>query len=101
LKFFVIGDDDTVLGFRLAGVEGAAVHDAASARKSLAQAIGDKGIGVIVMPERVAGWIRPEVDGHLFKAEFPLIIEVPDIQGPVEGRKSVKDMIRAAVGVQL
>ena len=63
--------------------------------------LGDKTIGVIVMPERIAQFVRPEVDRHVVKAAFPLIVEIPDIQGPMEGRKSVKDMIRAAVGVQV
>jgi V/A-type H+-transporting ATPase subunit F len=101
LKFFVIGDADTVLGFRLAGVEGETVHNAEETRLCLEQAVGDKTIGVIVMPERIAQFVRPEVDRHVVKAAFPLIVEIPDIQGPMEGRKSVKDMIRAAVGVQV
>lgn len=101
MKFFVIGDADTVLGFRLAGVGGETVHDAEGIRQALERAIGDKGIGVILLPERLARLVRAEVDRHVTRAAFPLIVEIPDIHGPVEDRKSVKDMIRAAVGVQL
>jgi V/A-type H+/Na+-transporting ATPase subunit F len=101
LKFFVIGDADTVLGFRLAGVEGDVVRTADETRASLEKAFVRKDLGVLIVPERVAQLARPLVDGHSAKGAFPLLIEIPDIAGPMEGRKTVKEMIRSAVGVQL
>jgi V/A-type H+/Na+-transporting ATPase subunit F len=101
LKFHVIGDADTVLGFRLAGVEGDIVQTADETRESLDRAFGRKDLGVLIMPERTAQAVRQQVDQHVTKATFPLIIEIPDILGPMEGRKTVKEMIRAAVGVSL
>ena len=101
LKFHVIGDADTVLGFRLAGVEGEIVRTADETQESLERAIGRKDLGVLIMPERVAQSVRAQVDRHVTRSAFPLIIEIPDIQGPMEGRKTVKEMIRAAVGVSL
>jgi V/A-type H+-transporting ATPase subunit F len=101
LKFYVIGDADTVLGFRLAGVEGEVVQTADETGKSLEKALEQKDLGVIIMPERIAQFVRQQVDQHVYKAAFPLIVEIPDISGPMEGRKTVKEMIRAAVGVQV
>jgi V/A-type H+-transporting ATPase subunit F len=101
LKFHVIGDADTVLGFRLAGVEGDVVQTADETRQSLERAFARKDLGVLIMPERTAQSVRQQVDQHVNKSTFPLIIEIPDIQGPMEGRKTVKEMIRAAVGVSL
>jgi len=101
LKFHVIGDADTVLGFRLAGVEGDIVRTADDTLECLERAIGRKDLGVLIMPERTAQSVRPRVDQHVNRSTFPLIIEVPDIAGPMEGRKTVKEMIRAAVGVSL
>jgi V/A-type H+-transporting ATPase subunit F len=101
LRFFVIGDEDTVLGFRLAGVEGETVKTPEEARDSLDRAFQRPGIGVIIMTERTAESIRPQVDQLVYKSELPLIIEIPDLAGPMEGRKTVKEMIRQAVGIQL
>jgi V/A-type H+/Na+-transporting ATPase subunit F len=101
LKFFVIGDEDTVLGFRLAGVEGDVVRTPDEAAQSLDGAFQKPGIGIIIMTERTAESIRPKVDQLVYKSELPLIIEIPDLRGPMEGRKTVKEMIRQAVGVQL
>jgi V/A-type H+-transporting ATPase subunit F len=97
----VIGDEDTVLGFRLAGVEGETVRTADETLESLERAFGRNDLGIVIMPERIVQLVRQQVDSHVTRAAFPLIIEVPDIAGPMEGRKTVKEMIRAAVGVQL
>ena len=101
LKFYVIGDEDTVLGFQLVGVEGQIVHTAEEAREALEKAFAKDDLGVIVISERIAARIRSDVDRYLYKTTFPLIIEIPDRQGPLEGRGSIRDTIRAAVGVSL
>lgn len=99
MKFFVIGDPDTVLGFRLAGIEGEEVSSPEEASEALDRAFEREGLGVIILSERIAEKIRSRVDQYLYKTTFPLIIEIPDRTGPLEGRRSVRDLIRAAVGI--
>lgn len=101
MKFFVIGDEETVLGFRLAGVEGEVVKNADEAKETLEKTFDQEGMGVIIIPERVAETIRQQVNRYLYKTTFPLIIEIPDRLGPMEGKGSVRDLLRAAVGVRL
>jgi V/A-type H+-transporting ATPase subunit F len=101
LKFYVIGDEETVLGFRLAGVEGEVTQTEEEAKQALDRAFQMEDLGVIIIPERVAATVRQEVDRYLYKTTFPLIIEIPDRLGPMEGRGSVRDLVRAAVGVKL
>jgi len=101
LKFYVIGDEETVLGFRLAGIEGEVVRTPEDTKESLERAFQEEGRGIIVIPERVAASVRQQVDQYVYKTSFPLIIEIPDRLGPIEGRGSVRDLIRAAVGVHL
>ena len=83
MKFFVIGDEDTVLGFSLAGIDGEAVNEAEEAKASLEKAFKMEGLGIIVITERVAEKIRSLVDQYIYKTTFPLIIEIPDRLGPV------------------
>ena len=101
MKFFVIGDSDTVLGFSLAGIDGQVVETPEESSAALKEAFQKEDMGVIVITERVAGQIRHEVDQFIYKTTFPLIIEIPDRHGPVTGRGSIRDMIRAAVGIHL
>ena len=101
LQFYVIGDEDTVLGFRLAGVDGEVAKTPDDARNALSRAFEKEGLGVIIIPERIAAKIRESVDQYLYKTTFPLIIEIPDRHGAMEGRGSIRDLIRAAVGVQM
>lgn len=101
MKFYTIGDEDTVLGFQLAGVEGRIVETPEEAREALNSAFEMEGLGVIILSERIAKSVRNLVDQYTFKTTFPLIIEIPDRQGPLEDRGSIREMIRAAVGVHL
>lgn len=101
MKFYVIGDEDTVLGFQLAGVDGIVVSDALEAKQAVEEAFRREDLGVIIIPERIASKIQGLVNQYLYKTTFPLIIEIPDRLGPLEGRKSVRDLLRAAVGVHL
>ncbi len=101
MQFFVIGDEETVLGFSLVGVSGRVVTSPDETRDALKEAFQAEGLGIIILSERVAETIRAEVNQYLYKTSFPLIIEIPDRLGPMEGRGSVRDMIRSAVGVHL
>ena len=101
MKFYVIGDEDTVLGFQLAGVEGVAVETSEEAREALQKAFQMEDLGVIIIPERVAANMRQIVDQYLYTTTFPLIIEIPDRLGPMEGRGSIRDLVRSAVGIRL
>ena len=53
MRFSVIGDEDTVVGFRFAGVAGATVGNREEAGRALAAAV-ERGDTVLIIPERVA-----------------------------------------------
>ena len=101
MKFYVIGDRDTVLGFQLVGIDGKVAENADEARASLETAFQMKDLGIIVISERIAEKIRSSVDRYVYKTTFPLIIEIPDRLGPIERKKSIRQLIREAVGVHL
>jgi len=101
MKFFVIADEATVAGFGLVGVEGIVVRSDDEAREAIRTAFSTPDIGIIVITERVAQGIREEVEGYIFGHDFPLVIEIPDRRGPVEGRVSIREMVRSAVGLNI
>lgn len=101
MNYFVVGDEDTVLGFGLVGVAGISVSGADQARAAFNDALKRDGVGIIIITERVAETIRGEVDQYMFTQEFPLIVEIPDRQGKLEGRPSLRELVNGAIGVAL
>lgn len=101
MKFYVIGDSETVLGFHLAGVEGQIVHSPEEVQSALEKTFAQKDLGIVIIPERIAQLVRNLVDKHTYKGAFPLIIEIPDIKGPLEGRKTIQELVGRAVGVHV
>lgn len=101
MRYFVIGDDDTVMGFGMVGVQGTVVESAAEAEEAFSNAIADKQSGIVIITERTAGMIRTQVDEYAFRREFPLIIEIPDRKGKLPGRPALRELVNNAIGVKL
>lgn len=100
-QFYVIGDESTVSGFGLAGVEGEVVETVDEARAALKKAFASPDIGIIIIPEKLAAGMREDVEGYIFGRAFPLVVEIPDRTGPMEGRVSIRQMVRSAVGISV
>jgi len=101
MKYFIIGDEDAVLGFGMVGVRGKIVRSGEEARRAFEQALDDNTIGIIIITERIADSIRHIVDKYIFSERFPLLVEIPDREGPKEGRPGIRDMVNAAIGIKL
>lgn len=101
MQFYVIGDESTVMGFGLAGVVGEAVETADEAREALKKAFASPDIGIIIITEKIAAELREEMEDYVFGRSFPLVIEIPDRTGPMPDRVSIRQMVRAAVGINV
>lgn len=101
MKYFAIGDEDTVLGMALAGVDGRAVTSADEAAAVLQEAIEDHEAGIILITERTADMVRTQVDKFVFTRSFPLIVEIPDRLGPVPERPALRETVNRAIGVSV
>ena len=101
MRYHIIGDEDAVLGFGLVGVEGKDVQNAGQAQEAFSAALEQSDIGIIIITERVADLIRPQVDRFIFTRNFPLIVEIPDRLGPLEGKPGIREMVNQAIGIKL
>ncbi len=101
MKYYIIGDEDAVLGFGMVGVQGKTVKDQGEAEAAFKHALEDKEIGIIIITERITQLIKTTVDRYLFRERFPLIVEIPDRRGPVTGRLGIREMVNAAIGIKL
>lgn len=101
MKYFIIGDEDALLGFGMVGVQGRAVRTAAEAEDAFRTVLEDPNVGIILITERAADLIRPQVDRFIFTERFPLIVEIPDRQGRLPDRPGIREMVNAAIGIKL
>ena len=92
MKTVVIGDADTVLAFGLAGIEGKAVgleDDVAATIESLCR----EQTGLILIAEALAETGREAIDKALLLSGGPLILEIPDVNGPLSRKVSATERI--------
>ena len=101
MKYSIIGDEDTVLGFRMVGVSGKVAENADEAQRAFQAVLQDKETSIIIITERIADMIRPIVNKYLFTVSFPLIVEIPDRTGLKPGRPGIREMVNTAIGIKL
>ncbi|MCA6213905.1 V-type ATP synthase subunit F [Thermococcus bergensis] len=100
MKIVVLGDKDTALGFRLAGVHeaysfGETMHELERAKNKLKELIEREDVGVILITERLAQKVEiPDVT-------FPIILQIPDKYGSLYGEEQLREIVRKAIGVEI
>lgn len=99
--FRFIGDADTALGFRFAGVPGDAVSDPQAALEAFQTALADRNLVVLVITEKVSEWLTDQVAAHKLSAQKPFIATVGDVWGTPGKSKTLDQLIFEAVGVKL
>lgn len=101
MKFHCVADEDTVRGFRLAGITGEAVASAAEAERAVRRAVDDPTVGILILTDLVAAEIRGLVDEVRVSPTRPLIAEIPGPDGPMPGRKTLQQLVQEAVGIHI
>ena len=101
MKYSVIGDEDTVLGFGIVGVLGKIATNEEETRRAFHELLEDKDVSIIIITERLADNIRTLVDKYLLTQTFPLIVEIPDRKGRLPGRPDIKELVNAAIGIKI
>lgn len=101
MNFYCIGDEDTVRGFRLAGVAGRAVASAPEAAGVLKQAAAHAEHGIVIVTQPVASWMREQVDALRLERDHPLLVEIPGPAGPLAGRRTLRQLVHSAIGIRL
>ncbi len=98
MNFFCIADKDSSLGFRLAGLETREVSSQAEALEALRVARATSGVGVVIITDKAAAYIKEEGKGSSRENSLPLILEVPS-RGEKPKRKSAAELFRELAGL--
>lgn len=110
MKYYIIGEREIVLAFKLIGVDGTFADTRAEVLDAFNRVTGKGGVvnvpsgeipKVLILTEQAASQIEEEEIAWQKTGKFPLIVEIPGLSGHVEGKKSLSDSIREAIGVQV
>lgn len=99
-KIGIMGDPDSVLGFKAFGIDTYACHDIDEAAETLHR-IAREDYGIIYITEK----LYKEIDSDIAKYEemlFPAIVPIPGIDGSYGmGLRNVKSAVEKAVGADI
>jgi V/A-type H+-transporting ATPase subunit F len=113
VDYFFIGDEELVTAFRFVGISGEAVFDAPHARSVFLRITQgwDETAGIVlpnaetcrvlIMTEETADWLGDDLTQWQLSGAYPLVVELPGTMGKLEGRKTLVDSIREAIGIRV
>jgi vacuolar-type H+-ATPase subunit F/Vma7 len=97
----IIGSEDAVWGFALAGVRGQVVKTEKELDQALDAALADPKVDILLVTENVADWARQRVDTLKVRSTQPLVIEIPGPDGPDPDQPTLSEIIRRTIGVKI
>lgn len=100
MKVGVLADQDTVTGFRLAGVNQTRVVESSEDVEDYLKEFKED-IAVLIITERLAEENREAI--NKFKegdSVFPVLVEIPDKFGSAK-ETEIKDLIKKAIGIEV
>lgn len=102
MSYHIIGDRDTILGFRFAGITGDAVETPEQAQEAFRRAISSHEPGILLLTEEVEDMLSDEVTAHRLSVQPPFVAVVKSLNATVrKPRKSLQSLIGEAVGIKL
>jgi V/A-type H+-transporting ATPase subunit F len=102
MKIYLISDNrDTMVGMRLAGIKGIIVNNKKDAERAFDILINKKGVGILLLTEKVAENIRSKVNYVKQKLSYPLIVEIPDRHGSIKNEDYITGYVRDSIGIKI
>lgn len=98
MNFFCIADKESSLGFKFSGIETREITTRVEALEAFKVALATDNIGIVVLTEKAASFIRDEVNSVLYQKDLPLILEIPS-RGPMKKRKSISESLKEIIGI--
>lgn len=102
MKTFLISDNlDSLVGLKIAGVEGRVVRKREEALEVLEKLLKNKEINIIIVTEKVVELIPDELNKIKLSKFLPLVVEIPDRHGSKKGEDYLLNYVKEAIGVKL
>ncbi|MDR2783948.1 MAG: ATPase V [Treponema sp.] len=112
VDYFFIGDPELVTGFKFVGIDGIAANNEEEARRVFRRVtdgfdevtntvVPTEGCRILILTQEVADWLGERLIDWQIGAQYPLIVELPGMVGRIQGRKTLVDSIREAIGIHV
>ena len=102
MKMYLISDNiDTFTGMRLAGIEGAVVHERQELKAEIDKVLADQEIGVLLLTEKFGKEFPDIINRIKFERRLPLILEIPDRHGTGRAPDFITSYVNEAIGIKL
>ncbi len=102
MKFFLISDNtDTLMGMRLAGIEGVLAHEKSEVVVELEKAMKNKETAIILMTKKLIDLCREYVYELKLNCPKPLIVEISDRHGQSEVAETISGYVNEAIGLKI
>jgi vacuolar-type H+-ATPase subunit F/Vma7 len=100
MSIWVIGDPDTVAGFRLAGAAGIVAQDAGQARAELHNALSRNDIDLLLITRDLVAGFQEEVSDLKMTRLKPVVVDIPGRKARTAER-TMRKLVSRAVGISL
>lgn len=102
MKMYLLSDNvDTLVGMRLAGVDGALVHTADEVFSVMKHALEDCSIGILLVTKKLYSEFSEKLPEILAAHQTPLIVQIPDRHGSDGSTNVIAEGIKKATGIQI
>lgn len=102
MRFYLLSDNvDTLMGMRLAGIEGEVLHEEQEVEKRLNDLMSIEDIGVVLMTNKLMNLCPDVVYDLKLNRKKPLIVEVTDRHGAGQLSEAITRYVREAVGINI
>ncbi len=102
MRAFLISDNhDSLVGMRLAGIEGVLVHTPDEAYGAVKQALKIRDLAILAITEKAAEMAQEMVQQLRERGDLPLVVEIPDRFGTKRGPDFLTRYVQEAIGVKM
>ena len=99
-SFLISHNEDTIIGLRLAGIEGILAKNKEETEKYFKEVVGDPDVGIIIITEK----IFEEIEEHVLELKrtgnSKLITTIPDTTG-LRDRNFIMRYVKESVGIKI
>ena len=101
MKSFLISDNrDTIIGMRLANIEGVLAQTREEIMARFNEAVEDKDIGIIIITEKIFEEMKEEVLELKRTGSSQLIVTIPDRTG-LKDKNFIMRYIKESIGIKI
>ncbi|MGM9974921.1 MAG: V-type ATP synthase subunit F [Clostridiaceae bacterium] len=102
MRAYIISDNtDSLVGMKIAGIDGIVAHTREEALKSLEYIKAHKDIGIIIITEKAVAFISEEIE-EIRRAKYsPLVVEIQDRHGTMRGSDYIAKYMKESIGLKI